>query len=229
MSLLLEFFIGSWETIAILAVLLVLFGAKHLGDLPRDPGLERFWSDRRNSTRGGLPFKHAVLLLLATGAGLGGIPFAPGTFGSLGGLALTVALLGVGNFWFYLVLLLLLVWASALLCDAAEKILRQKDPASIVLDEIVAVPCCFVTWLAVYTAEQGAMPSPDYFVGPGIWPLTLGVFVAFRVFDVAKPWPIRRSQSLPGGWGVVLDDLLAAAGVNALVLVVWGATRLLDG
>ena len=44
------------------------------------------------------------------------------------------------------------------------------------------------------------------------------VFGAFRFFDVLKPWPVKQSQSLPGGWGVVVDDLLAAVYVNVVVL-----------
>jgi phosphatidylglycerophosphatase A len=50
---------------------------------------------------------------------------------------------------------------------------------------------------------------------------SLGVFVLFRFFDVLKPWPVRESQILPGGWGVTVDDVLAALYVNAVVLVVY--------
>ena len=51
------------------------------------------------------------------------------------------------------------------------------------------------------------------------------LFVLFRLFDIAKPWPIRGSQSLPGGWGVTVDDLLAAAYVNVIVLAVFLAKQ----
>jgi phosphatidylglycerophosphatase A len=47
-----------------------------------------------------------------------------------------------------------------------------------------------------------------------------GVFVAFRLFDVWKPWPVRQSQTLAGGWGVTIDDALAAVYVNVVVVVV---------
>ena len=66
-----------------------------------------------------------------------------------------------------------------------------------------------------------------YFFSAQTWPLTLGVFVAFRFFDVAKPWPVYQSQSLPGGWGVTIDDVLAAVYVNAVVLLVYGGKLLL--
>ncbi|HWH69205.1 MAG TPA: phosphatidylglycerophosphatase A, partial [Candidatus Sulfotelmatobacter sp.] len=55
------------------------------------------------------------------------------------------------------------------------------------------------------------------------WLGTLGIFVAFRFFDVAKPWPVRQSQSLPGGLGITIDDALAAVYVNLVTLLVYGA------
>jgi phosphatidylglycerophosphatase A len=59
-------------------------------------------------------------------------------------------------------------------------------------------------------------------LGQDVW-LTAGFFAAFRFFDVLKPWPVRQSQALPGGWGVTVDDLLAALYVNLLLAVVLGA------
>jgi len=151
---------------------------------------------------------------------VGRIPFGPGTFGSL-----------VGLLWFALLITpqsLLLFSAgtaagmglSVWLCGEGEKILRQKDPGSIVLDEIAAIPVCFAGWAGALVWKQSAMPGLDDFLGPGKWPLTLGVLVAFRFFDILKPWPVRQSQSLPGGWGVTVDDLLAAVYVNVVVLIV---------
>ena len=49
-----------------------------------------------------------------------------------------------------------------------------------------------------------------------------GVFGLFRLFDIWKPWPVRHSQRLPGGWGVVADDLLAAVWVNLVLLPILG-------
>ena len=51
--------------------------------------------------------------------------------------------------------------------------------------------------------------------------------MAFRFFDVAKPWPVYQSQSLPGGWGITIDDVLAAVYVNVVVLLVYAAKTLL--
>jgi phosphatidylglycerophosphatase A len=50
--------------------------------------------------------------------------------------------------------------------------------------------------------------------------LVAGVFAAFRLFDILKPWPVRQSQVLPGGWGITIDDLLAAVYVNLLFLAI---------
>jgi len=75
--------------------------------------------------------------------------------------------------------------------------------------------------------KNGQLPAPEYFFSQGTWLLTLGVFAAFRFFDVLKPWPVRQSQSLPGGWGVTMDDLLAAVYVNVAALLFYGAYMLL--
>jgi len=156
-------------------------------------------------------------LWLAQGFGVGRIPVAPGTFGSLVGLLWFALLLVPRNplvFWGgTLAAIALSVW----LCGEAEKILRQTDPGSVVLDEIAAIPVCFAGWVSAVLWKTGRMPELDDCFGPAKWPLALGVFVAFRFFDVAKPWPVRQSQSLPGGWGVTVDDVLAAGYVNVVV------------
>jgi phosphatidylglycerophosphatase A len=97
----------------------------------------------------------------------------------------------------------------------------------VVLDEIAAIPVCFLGWVAVIAFKTGALPGVAQFFSAPTWPLTLGVFVAFRFFDVAKPWPVYQSQSLPGGWGVTIDDVLAAVYVNAVVLLVYAGKTLL--
>ena len=100
-----------------------------------------------------------------------------------------------------------------------EKILKQKDPPSVVLDEIIAIPFCFLPWLTLVWLKQGKLPALETFVtGQGL--LTVAVIVVlFRIFDILKPWPIRQSQRLPGGWGVTVDDLLAALYVALLSLL----------
>jgi phosphatidylglycerophosphatase A len=166
------------------------------------------------------------MLWIAQGFGIGRIPVAPGTFGSLVGLLWFGLLVSSGRLLVLAVGTALGIALSIWLCGRAETILRQKDPGSIVLDEIVAMPICFFGWIGIVMWKTGSFPALADFFGATTCLLTLGVFIAFRFFDVAKPWPVRSSQALPGGWGVTIDDLLAALYVNALVLVACGARSL---
>jgi phosphatidylglycerophosphatase A len=156
-------------------------------------------------------------LWIAQGFGLGRIPFAPGTFGSLLGLAWFGLLLCAHSEWLFALGGAAAVALSVWLCGEGEKILKQHDPGSVVLDEIAALPLCFVSWLAAIHFRQRHWPGPGYFFSAAHWLQTLAVFALFRIFDVVKPWPVRQSQSLPGGWGVTVDDVLAAGYVNLVV------------
>jgi phosphatidylglycerophosphatase A len=145
-----------------------------------------------------------VALVIATVGGAGFAPIAPGTVAS----ALTVALLWlvpfshVGVVAFFVVVTLLGVWAA----EHAERALGTKDPGAIVIDEVAGMTLSVL-----------------------VLPLTLPVlavaFVLFRIFDIVKPAPARQSQALPGGAGVMVDDLVA--GLYALVVV--AALRALVG
>ena len=88
------------------------------------------------------------------------------------------------------------------------------------MDEIAAIPLCFTGLDWSSDLETGSFPAPDTFFSRQHLLPTLGVFAAFRFFDVLKPWPVRQSQSLIGGWGVTIDDVLAAVYVNVVVLAV---------
>jgi phosphatidylglycerophosphatase A len=146
---------------------------------------------------------------LATVGGLGDLFPAPGTtVGSLAGALLywgaarlvpqpswAVALGGL------VVLLPLSVWA----CGAEAARRGQTDPGPVVLDEVVG------QWLAV------AVVALAHGKAPGL-PELAASFVLFRVLDVAKPWPIRTLERLPGGWGIVADDLAAALAAGVLAL-----------
>lgn len=169
-----------------------------------------------------------ALLWIAQGFGIGRIPVAPGTFGSLIGLLWFALLLQPGSFGLFLAGAIFGLALSVWLCGAGEKLLNQKDPGSVVLDEIAAVPVCFIGWIAVVLQRTGSLPAPGYFFSHQTWLPTLGVFAAFRLFDVVKPWPVRQSQSLHGGWGITVDDALAAVYVNGVVLAVFAGARLLE-
>lgn len=148
-----------------------------------------------------------LIKFLATGGGAGYAPQAPGLAGSVVGLGywwllrqLPSELLG------WLVaggVALFAVWCTG----QAARLLGHKDPPQVVLDEIVAVP------LALALAAG--------------WWLALA-FVFFRVFDVWKPGFVRDSQKLPGGWGIVVDDLLAAALASVTTFAVAGTVTLVS-
>jgi phosphatidylglycerophosphatase A len=170
-----------------------------------------------------------VKLWIAQGFGVGRIPVAPGTFGSVVGLLWFALLLTGGSVWLLLGGTAAGLGLSVWLCGAAEKRLGQTDPGSVVLDEIAAMPVCFFAWVGILLARNHALPAAGHFFSKENWLLTAGVFIAFRMFDVLKPWPVYQSQSLPGGWGVTIDDLLAAVYVSLVVLAVDGAKALLPG
>lgn len=159
------------------------------------------------------------LLWLAQGFGAGRIPVGPGTFGSLAGLLWFAVLLVPRSPLVFVCGVILGTILSVFVCGQAERILHQKDPGSVVLDEIIAMPLCFAVWLAAAWKSTGRWPGPEFFFSETGWPMTVAVFVLFRICDIGKPWPVGKSQSLPGGWGVTLDDVLAALYVNVVLAV----------
>jgi phosphatidylglycerophosphatase A len=226
------FGLDGWAVLLILAVIIILFGAKKLPELFNGlgKGLREFLRASDDVTeeirKAAKPDSEerkptfSVRLFVAQGLGVGLIPFAPGTFGSFLGLVWFAMLIATGNFWAYLAGAIEGIAFSIWLCDDAEKILGETDPGSVVLDEIIAIPFCFMPWVASEWFAHGALPTVEFFfTGRALW-LTLGLVVLFRVFDIWKPWPIRQIQQLPGGWGVTVDDLLAAGYVAVLALVI---------
>ena len=135
-------------------------------------------------------------VLLATCGGIGYVPVAPGTAGSLVGLACYGLVRLGGDEWAQLALLVAVaaagVWSSA----AAERHFGRTDPGTIVIDEVAGM---LLTLLWV----------------PVTWTGAFAAFALFRLFDIVKPFPVRRTERLGGGWGVMADDL--AAGVYAHV------------
>ena len=211
------FNLGGGEIILILALLLVLFLSKRFFDMGGRRSSETV-DKKQRFANGAATF----LVWIAQGFGSGRIPWAPGTFGSLVGVVWFAALLAGGSYWLYLVGCVVGIVVSVQLCGAAEKILDEKDPSSVVLDEIIAMPICFLSWVSFLYFSTGFLPEPQYFFSGQTWPITLGVYVLFRLFDIAKPWPVKQSQSLPGGWGVTIDDVLAAVYVNVVLIAAQG-------
>ncbi len=152
---------------------------------------------------------------LATVGGLGDLLPAPGTtVGSVAGVVLFAAawhLSGGLVPWMPLAGACLLAAVAVPSCGREAARRGQGDPGAVVLDETAG------QWVAL---AMWALARPA--------PLTLGVlaasFLLFRLFDVAKPWPICRLERLPGGWGIVADDLAAGAaagGAHLLLAALW--------
>jgi phosphatidylglycerophosphatase A len=159
---------------------------------------------------------------VAEGFGVGWIPWAPGTFGSVLGFVWAALLLWPQNPWIFVSGLTGGFAVSVYCCGIAEERLGKTDPGSVVIDEITAIPACLLVWLFLRFQRTGAWPgAADLFAD---WQTVAGVFLAFRFFDILKPFPVRGSQKLPGGWGVTVDDFLAAVYVN-LVFGVWTLLR----
>ena len=224
---------GLAEIVLIAVLILVLFGINKPSELWR--GFKAGWSEFKR-TSGELrsdmedssemaraarqaPERHSLAVWFAQGFGLGQIPKAPGTFGSVAGVLWFLLLLLPGSLRIFIDGLVLGVILSVWLCGRAEKALGQVDPPSVVLDEIVAIPICFLPWVITAWMQLGTAPSPEYFFSARTWWMTILIFALFRCFDILKPWPIRPSQKLPGGWGVTIDDVLAAVAVALLTLL----------
>ncbi len=158
-----------------------------------------------------------LILLIAQGLGTGLSPKAPGTIGTFLGIPLLVLLLLPKSLIFFVGMMLLTSIASVYFCSQAEIILEQSDPASVVIDEIIAVPVCFSGWITAIYFSTGTMPDWSYFFSSVNVMWSFGIILLFRIFDIIKPWPIGQSQELPNGWGVTIDDLLAALYVNIIV------------
>jgi phosphatidylglycerophosphatase A len=163
--------------------------------------------------------KKWFILALAHGLGSGKIPIIPGTFGSMVGLGWLGLLLWIcPNFWSLLSLSIGGVLASVSICSEAEEIIGLKDPGSIVLDEIVAIPFCYAPWVGIFWYNHQALPDLLHLFSSQTWPLAVLIFVCFRVLDMLKPWPLGPSQNLSGGWGTVMDDILAGLWIGLFLL-----------
>jgi phosphatidylglycerophosphatase A len=152
--------------------------------------------------------------LLATWFGSGRLPKAPGTWGTLAALPVAILIAELAG-RHALILATLLVaagglWASHRYLAAGDRAASgDHDPGEVVIDEAAGL------WLTLW-------------VLPFAWPYYLYAFLAFRLFDIAKPWPIRLlERRLPGAWGVMADDLLAGLYAWVLYAVLSGLWSLL--
>ena len=205
----------GWIVVLIGVVVLILFGLWRMPDIMKaaEEGDRKAMGEVLSETGA------ALIVCVAQGFGIGRVPVAPGTFGSLLGLLWCALLIASGEYWAYLVGTFFGLAVSVVVCGLAERILGETDPPSVVFDEIAAMPICFLPWVTSACSKMDGMPPVEHFLTTRAWLWTAAIFALFRAVDVLKPWPIRQSQKLAGGWGVTVDDLLAGIVVGLISLL----------
>ena len=157
-----------------------------------------------------------VAVWIATVGGLGRVRWAPGTWGSMVGLAIGVIVIqGISSLMWQKVLIPAMLVACitfvvcAMICTQAEEALGIHDAPAIILDEVWAMAV-----IIIFTPFASLKGVP--------W-LILVAFIVFRLFDIVKPFPLQRLARLPRGWGIMADDFGAA--IYSMVLL-WVFTPL---
>ena len=146
-----------------------------------------------------LSLRQHVAIFVASLGGVGRFPIAPATLGSALGVGLYLLLPADAAVQLASIACVaaLGVWSAGICASAAH----DEDPAYVVIDEVAGV------WIAC-------------FLLPASLPKLAAAFVVFRVFDIGKWFPMRQLERLPGGWGIVADDL-AAGLLTRLLLLLW--------
>jgi len=158
--------------------------------------------------------------LLASCFGLGRLPLAPGTWGSLPpaiifGLMCHFHLPSI----MVLIVMAVLALAGSIACVRLTPYIivatGKADPREVVVDEVAGQAITFLTVALLVPLN----PTTGQ-----VWAITAGGFVLFRLFDISKPCPVRRLEELPRGWGVLADDIMAgvyAGIVSQIIIFVW--------
>jgi phosphatidylglycerophosphatase A len=143
--------------------------------------------------------------IIATIGFIGYSPVAPGTMGSLAAALVFLLFPPYLSPWRFvtgsLILFAIAVWSSQQTAALGKAQSGKVDPQEVVIDEAMG--------LAVALA----------FVPLNLKTIGLG-FLLFRIFDVAKPFPARRAEKLPGGWGIVMDDVVAGIYANVVLKII---------
>jgi phosphatidylglycerophosphatase A len=140
---------------------------------------------------------------LSTLFGVGYLPFAPGTLGSLAALPLAWGLMWIGGVWALGTGVVLATVIGIWACDVYVRESGKTDPSECVIDEMAG------QWIACMAAP---LSLPGFALA----------FVAFRLFDIWKPWPVSAAEDAHGGLGVMADDLVAGLFAAIIVAAVHG-------
>lgn len=151
--------------------------------------------------------KDRAVLLLATACFIGNVPFAPGSFGTLAGLPICYILSTI-DIRIAAAGIVVFILLAVIIAQKAEKILQKEDPKAVVIDEMAGI----------MVAIAGLPFSPT---------VVISGYLLFRLFDILKPFPIRQvERKLPGGWGIVMDDVVAGFGSNIVLRLLHHAFNL---
>ena len=135
----------------------------------------------------------------ATLFGIGFIPLAPGTFGSLFAILIWYVFIDLFSIFYFIVLFLFVLSVSFYLTDIYLDNYKKKDPSEVIVDEFLgqSIPLLFIVNFNIYEV--------------------LIAFVTFRFFDIYKIYPINIIEDLKGSYGVILDDIVA--GIYSLIIL----------
>lgn len=150
-------------------------------------------------------------IMIATGLGLGFSPKAPGTIGALGGCLVAILLKQYSACYNELLAFLIVIfYLLGVYCSNKLETVWGKDPSRIVIDEIVGM------WISLLALPSG-------------WLYMLAAFILFRFFDIYKPLYIKRMEKLKGGWGIMMDDVLAGIYTNVAIQLSCILVKVLNG
>lgn len=150
--------------------------------------------------------KKTLVVILASGFGSGYSPFASGTAGSLVAAVIYWFLFPVSPALFWVVAAAFAA-VSVPVCTAAEGYYGKKDDGHVVIDEFIGM------WISLAFL-------------PFSLKVMIAAFLLFRLFDVIKPFFVRKVQSWPGGWGIMADDVFAGIFANIVLQILRQLVRL---
>jgi CDP-diacylglycerol--glycerol-3-phosphate 3-phosphatidyltransferase len=180
--------LNLWHELPIVGYIVIKIALVVAVALTLISGVSFFFANRQN-------FNSITFAKFTSALGVGLFPLAPGTWGSLLGIGFVC--LGQLNLWLYLSVFGLLIWAGHWAVSKLD-LTQEKDPHYVVIDEalgmMVALFCVKLSFISAITG-----------------------FLLFRIFDILKPFPLRRLEKLPGFWGILCDDL--GAGIYAWLIL----------
>ncbi|HEY6660602.1 MAG TPA: phosphatidylglycerophosphatase A [Pyrinomonadaceae bacterium] len=159
--------------------------------------------DLGSSTTARTPSDYLALSIATCGVGY--LPLIPGTFGSVLGVAIFLLLVQRVNPLVIVILILVITLAGIWAASRTEELSGRKDPGKVVVDEVAGQMIALLPLTVFALTPLAVMVS----------------FILFRCFDIVKPYPAGRLESLKGGFGIMCDDLVAGAYAAVIATVLF--------